>query len=114
MDLGADLVMHSATKYLGGHSDVVMGALVMNDQSIADEIYRIQNSSGGITGPMDSFLVLRGLKTLHLRMQRHCENGEKIARSEEHTSELQSRPHLVCRLLLEKKKKKKNTLTEPG
>lgn len=80
MDLGADLVMHSATKYLGGHSDVVMGALVMNDQSIADEIYRIQNSSGGITGPMDSFLVLRGLKTLHLRMQRHCENGEKIAR----------------------------------
>src|SRR5690554_6967537 len=99
MDLGADLVMHSATKYLGGHSDVVMGALVMNDQSIADEIYRIQNSSGGITGPMDSFLVLRGLKTLHLRMQRHC-------RSEEHTSELQSRPHLVCRLLLEKKKKK--------
>src|SRR5690554_19957 len=80
VDLGADLVMHSATKYLGGHSDVVMGALVMNDQSIADEIYRIQNSSGGITGPMDSFLVLRGLKTLHLRMQRHCENGEKIAR----------------------------------
>jgi cystathionine beta-lyase len=79
MDLGADLVMHSVTKYLGGHSDVVMGALVTSDKGIADEIYRIQNSSGGVTGPMDSFLVLRGLKTLHLRMQRHCENGEKVA-----------------------------------
>lgn len=79
LDLGADLVMHSATKYLGGHSDVVMGALVTNDKKIADEIYRIQNSTGGITGPMDSFLVLRGIKTLHLRMQRHCENGEKLA-----------------------------------
>ena len=79
MDLGADIVMHSVTKYLGGHSDVVMGALVTSNKEIADEIYRIQNSSGGITGPMDSFLVLRGLKTLHLRMQRHCENGEKVA-----------------------------------
>jgi cystathionine beta-lyase len=79
LDLGADLVMHSVTKYLGGHSDIVMGALVTSDQGIADEIYRIQNSSGGIAGPMDSFLVLRGLKTLHLRMQRHCENGEKLA-----------------------------------
>ncbi|MEX1192968.1 MAG: cystathionine gamma-synthase [Brumimicrobium sp.] len=79
MDLGADIVMHSVTKYLGGHSDVVMGALVTSDKGIADEIYRIQNSSGGITGPMDSFLVLRGLKTLHLRMQRHCENGKKVA-----------------------------------
>jgi len=79
IDLGADIVMHSATKYLGGHSDVVMGALVTNNKKIADEIYRIQNSSGGITGPMDSFLVLRGIKTLHLRMQRHCENGEKVA-----------------------------------
>lgn len=79
MDLGADIVMHSVTKYLGGHSDVVMGALITSDKTIADEIYRIQNSSGGITGPMDSFLVLRGLKTLHLRMQRHCENGEIIA-----------------------------------
>lgn len=79
IDLGADLVMHSVTKYLGGHSDVVMGAIVTNDKKIADEIYRIQNSSGAITGPMDSFLVLRGLKTLHLRMQRHCENGEKLA-----------------------------------
>lgn len=80
LDLGADIVMHSATKYLGGHSDVVMGALVCNDENIAKEMYRIQNSSGAVTGPMDSFLVLRGIKTLHLRMQRHCENGEKIAR----------------------------------
>ncbi len=79
LDLGADIVMHSATKYLGGHSDVVMGALVCNDDKIAQEMYRIQNSSGAITAPMDSFLVLRGIKTLHLRMQRHCENGEKIA-----------------------------------
>ncbi|RLD26400.1 MAG: cystathionine gamma-synthase [Bacteroidetes bacterium] len=79
LELGADIVMHSVTKYLGGHSDVVMGALVAKDQELADEIYRIQNSSGAVTGPMDSFLVLRGIKTLHLRMQRHCENGEKIA-----------------------------------
>jgi cystathionine beta-lyase len=71
--------MHSVTKYLGGHSDVVMGALIVKDKDIADEIYRIQNSSGAVTAPMDSFLVLRGIKTLHLRMQRHCENGEKIA-----------------------------------
>jgi len=73
-------VMHSVTKYLGGHSDVVMGALVCNDEGIANEMYRIQNSSGAVTGPMDSFLVLRGIKTLHLRMERHCANGEKIAR----------------------------------
>ena len=79
LELGADIVMHSVTKYLGGHSDVVMGALVTRDKSLADELYRIQNSSGAVTGPMDSFLVLRGIKTLHLRMQRHCENGEKIA-----------------------------------
>ena len=71
--------MHSVTKYLGGHSDVIMGALVTNDDKIAEEIYRIQNSSGAVCGPMDSFLVLRGIKTLHLRMQRHCENGKKIA-----------------------------------
>jgi cystathionine beta-lyase/cystathionine gamma-synthase len=80
LDLGADIVMHSVTKYLGGHSDVIMGALVTSDEKIAAEMYRIQNSSGAVTGPMDSFLVLRGIKTLHLRMQRHCENGEKIAR----------------------------------
>ena len=80
LDLGADIVMHSVTKYLGGHSDVVMGALICNDNKIADEMYRIQNSSGAVTAPMDSFLVLRGIKTLHVRLQRHCENGEKIAR----------------------------------
>ncbi len=79
LDLGADIVMHSVTKYLGGHSDVVMGALVTSDDSIAEEIYRIQNSSGAVCGPMDSFLVLRGIKTLHLRIQRHCENGVKVA-----------------------------------
>jgi cystathionine beta-lyase len=79
LDLGADIVMHSVTKYLGGHSDVVMGALVTSDEAIAKEIYRIQNSTGAVTAPMDSFLVLRGIKTLHIRMQRHCENGEKIA-----------------------------------
>jgi len=79
LDLGADIVMHSVTKYLGGHSDVVMGALVCNDNKIAKDMYRIQNSSGAVTSPMDSFLVLRGIKTLHLRMQRHCENGKKVA-----------------------------------
>jgi cystathionine beta-lyase/cystathionine gamma-synthase len=79
LDLGADLVMHSVTKYLGGHSDVVMGALVCNDDDLANEMYRIQNSSGAVTAPMDSFLVLRGIKTLHLRVQRHCENGAQIA-----------------------------------
>lgn len=79
LELGADIVMHSVTKYLGGHSDVVMGALVCKDEAIANEIYRIQNSSGAVCGPMDSFLVLRGIKTLHLRMQRHCENGRKVA-----------------------------------
>lgn len=79
LDLGADVAMHSVTKYLGGHSDVVMGALITSDQKIADEIYRIQNSCGAITAPMDSFLVLRGIKTLHLRIQRHCENGAEVA-----------------------------------
>lgn len=79
LDLGADIVMHSATKYLGGHSDVVMGALICKDEKIAKQLYFIQNSSGAICGPQDSFLVLRGIKTLHLRMQRHCENGKVIA-----------------------------------
>lgn len=79
LDLGADIVMHSATKYLGGHSDVVMGALIVKDEQLANEMYRIQNSTGAVTSPMDSFLVLRGIKTLHLRMQRHCENGAAIA-----------------------------------
>jgi len=79
LDLGADIVMHSATKYLGGHSDVVMGALVVKEKELADKLYFIQNASGAICGPMDSFLVLRGIKTLHLRMQRHCENGKAVA-----------------------------------
>ena len=79
LDLGADVVMHSVTKYLGGHSDVVMGALICNDDALAKEIYRIQNSSGAVCGPQDSFLVLRGIKTLHLRVQRHCENGKVVA-----------------------------------
>ncbi|MDT8414424.1 MAG: cystathionine gamma-synthase [Flavobacteriaceae bacterium] len=79
IEMGADIVMHSATKYLGGHSDVVMGALVVNDKTLAERLYFIQNASGGICGPMDSFLVLRGIKTLHVRMQRHCENARAIA-----------------------------------
>ena len=79
IDMGADIVMHSVTKYLGGHSDVIMGALVTSNDFIAKEMYHIQNSSGAVPGPMDCFLVLRGIKTLHLRMQRHCENGAKIA-----------------------------------
>ena len=79
LDLGADIVMHSATKYLGGHSDVVVGALVVKDKVLAEKLYFIQNASGAVCGPMDSFLVLRGIKTLHVRMQRHCENGKLIA-----------------------------------
>lgn len=79
LDLGADIVMHSATKYLGGHSDVVMGALVVRDKALADKLYFIQNASGAICGPQDAFLVLRGIKTLHVRMQRHCENGRAVA-----------------------------------
>lgn len=77
--MGADIVMHSATKYLGGHSDVVRGALVVKHAALADKLYFIQNASGAICGPMDSFLVLRGIKTLHVRMQRHCENAVAIA-----------------------------------
>ena len=76
---GADIVMHSATKYLGGHSDVIQGCLVMNDLELRDKLYFIQKSCGAVPGPQDCFLVLRGIKTLHLRMQRHCENGEKVA-----------------------------------
>lgn len=79
LNLGADIVMHSATKYLGGHSDVVMGGLVVRDKSLADRLYFIQNASGAICGPQDAFLVLRGIKTLHVRMQRHCENGRAVA-----------------------------------
>ena len=79
LDLGADIVMHSATKYLGGHSDVVMGALIVKDKELSEKLYFIQNASGAVCGPMDSFLVLRGIKTLHVRMQRHCENGAAVA-----------------------------------
>ena len=79
LDLGADIVMHSATKYLGGHSDLVMGGLVVRDKNLADRLYFIQNASGAVCGPQDSFLALRGIKTLHIRMQRHCENGRAVA-----------------------------------
>ncbi len=79
LELGADIVMHSATKYLGGHSDVIQGCLVMNDEALKEKLFFIQKSSGAVPGPQDCFLVLRGIKTLHVRMQRHCENGEKIA-----------------------------------
>ncbi|MCB0474970.1 MAG: cystathionine gamma-synthase [Flavobacteriaceae bacterium] len=80
LDLGADIVMHSATKYLGGHSDVIMGALIVKDRQLAEQLHFIQFAGGAIAGPQDSFLVLRGIKTLHLRMQRHTENGMAIAR----------------------------------
>ncbi len=79
LDLGADIVMHSVTKYLGGHSDVIMGALVVNDEKLYQDLAFIANSCGAVPGPQDSFLVLRGIKTLHLRMERHCLNGKKIA-----------------------------------
>ena len=79
LDQGADIVMHSATKYLGGHSDVIQGALMMNDADLREKLYFIQKSCGAVPGPMDCFLVLRGIKTLHVRMKQHCENGEKIA-----------------------------------
>jgi cystathionine beta-lyase len=79
LDLGADIVMHSITKYIGGHSDVIMGALVVNDDDLDEELAFIQNSCGAIAGPMDCFLTLRGIKTLHLRMQRHCENAAAVA-----------------------------------
>ncbi|MFT5754131.1 MAG: cystathionine beta-lyase/cystathionine gamma-synthase [Flavobacterium sp.] len=79
LDLGADIVMHSATKYLGGHSDVMAGALIVKDKELGKKLHFAQFATGGILGPMDSYLVLRGIKTLHLRMQRHCENGIKVA-----------------------------------
>ncbi|MEQ8412866.1 MAG: cystathionine gamma-synthase [Imperialibacter sp.] len=79
LDMGADIVMHSATKYLGGHSDVIHGCLVMNDKDLKDKLYFIQKSCGAVPGPQDCFLVLRGIKTLHVRMERHSENGEKVA-----------------------------------
>ncbi|MDB5246323.1 MAG: cystathionine gamma-lyase [Segetibacter sp.] len=79
LDLGADIVMHSATKYLGGHSDVIHGCLMLNDQELRDQLYFLQKTCGAVPGPQDCFLVLRGIKTLHVRMERHCENGEKVA-----------------------------------
>jgi cystathionine beta-lyase/cystathionine gamma-synthase len=79
LDLGADIVMHSATKYLGGHSDVIQGALMMNSQELRDQLYFIQKSCGAVPGPMDCFLVLRGIKTLGVRMKAHCENGAAVA-----------------------------------
>ena len=79
LDLGADIVMHSVTKYLGGHSDLVMGGLIVKDKELADKLYFIQNASGAVSGPQDSFLALRGIKTLHVRLQRHCENGKAVA-----------------------------------
>ena len=79
IELGADIVMHSLTKYMGGHSDVIMGAAICNDENIAEKLYFLQNSCGAVPGPQDAFLVLRGIKTLHLRMQRHCENGKVIS-----------------------------------
>jgi len=79
LDLGADIVMHSATKYLGGHSDLIAGALIVKDEKLGEQLHFQQFATGATLGPMDSFLVLRGIKTLHLRVQRHCENGEKVA-----------------------------------
>ena len=79
LELGADIVMHSATKYLAGHSDVILGCLALNNKDLAEKLYFIQNASGAICGPMDSFLTLRGIKTLHVRMKRHCENARRIA-----------------------------------
>lgn len=79
LDLGADIVVHSATKYLGGHSDAVHGCIIVNDEELKNRLAFIQNATGAVPGPQDCFLILRGLKTLHVRMQRHCENGEKIA-----------------------------------
>lgn len=80
LDLGADIVMHSATKYIGGHSDSIHGCLIVNEEKLQQQLAFIQNSTGAVPGPQDCFLMLRGLKTLHVRMQRHCENGEQIAR----------------------------------
>lgn len=79
IDLGADIVLHSATKYLGGHSDTILGALIVNSQALSEQLHFIQNASGAIPGPQDCFLVLRGIKTLHLRVQRACENAAVIA-----------------------------------
>ena len=88
LELGADIVMHSATKYIAGHSDVVIGALVVNNLALCKKLSFIQNASGATPGPMDCFLTLRGIKTLHLRMQRHSENAEKLAKFLKHHNKL--------------------------
>jgi len=80
LDLGADIILHSATKYLGGHSDVVLGAVIVKDKALADQLYFLQNAIGAVPGPQDCFLVLRGIKTLHLRVERSCKNAKKIAK----------------------------------
>ena len=90
LDLGADIVMHSATKYLGGHSDLIAGALILKDAELGKKLHFQQFATGAILGPMDSFLVLRGIKTLHLRMQRHCENGQKVAEFLENHSKVKN------------------------
>lgn len=90
LDLGADIVMHSATKYLGGHSDLIAGALILKDAELGKKLHFRQFATGAILGPMDSFLVLRGIKTLHLRMQRHCENGQKVAEFLENHSKVKN------------------------
>ena len=90
LDLGVDIVMHSATKYLGGHSDLVMGALMVKNTKLAEELHFIQFAGGAIAGPMDSFLALRGIKTLHIRMQRHSENGMKVAKFLENHPKVQT------------------------
>src|SRR5690606_8216708 len=79
LEMGADIVMHSATKYIGGHSDLILGALIVSDKKLADKLYFIQKATGAIAGPMDCFLALRGIKTLALRMERHCENAAVVA-----------------------------------
>ena len=88
LNLGADIVMHSATKYLAGHSDVILGTIALNDETLAEKLYFIQNASGAVCGPMDSFLTLRGIKTLHVRMQRHSENAKKVAEFLESNSKI--------------------------
>src|SRR5690606_28681374 len=88
LDLGASIVMHSVTKYIAGHSDVVMGALVMNDEELYRQLFFYYNACGGTPGPQDSFLALRGIKTLHLRMKAHCENGRRVAGYLKHHSRI--------------------------
>ena len=89
--------MHSATKYLAGHSDVVLGALMLNDDDLAERLYFIQNATGAVPGPQDCFLTLRGIKTLHVRIQRHCENARKIVIIQDNRVRPHNRNHLVAK-----------------